>query len=389
MRATLIRALAAATVLALPPSAGHATVADDLCGALDDPCVLAAKIAVDPGSTLDFGARTFRIAAGASLTWSDDLTILAGACEVEAGAKLVESKQLSSGTGFLHLTCTSTTLAGAVTTAGAGVLVEGDGPHLISGKVQAKGDQVGVVAVDSYGLPGHITVTGKIQAKSKAGTPPGEFRLVSNFGDVAIGEKAKIQLKGLTADPFSEFLIVVAHSGALTIDGQIDARAKIGGYGWNLEANQDVTLGLKSKIKADTKETGSEIAINSQSGTVRLEGKIQAKAKAVLGGDGGRVHVCAADDVLLSGKASIDTSSGFSGSIILGAGDRAIVGELPVFGTIKLYSKDDGDIEVCGGTVGNIISSRAKVVPDAEAEGQTGECLSPTSQVFFELDCNQ
>jgi hypothetical protein len=379
--------LAAGLVLSVP-LASHATVADDICGPMVDPCVVTTKITVDPGSILDFGTRTFRIAAGGGVTWSETLEIIAGACEIEVGAALAESNA-SSGTDFLYLTCTSTTLAGKVSTVGAGIIVEGDGPHLVSGKVQAKGDQVGVIAIDSYGVPGDITITGKMQAKSKVGTPPGEFRLNSNFGDIAIGEKAKIQMKGAVADPFSEYFIVVAGSGTLTIEGQIQAGGKVGGYGWNLEADQDVLLGLKSKIKAGTKETGSEIAINSQSGSVRLQGKIQAKTSDADLGDGSKVHVCAADDILVSGKASIDTSSGSLGSIIMGAGDLAIVGDLPVFGTIKLFSKDNGDIEVCGGTQGNIINSRCTVVPDAEVEGMTGDCLSPTSQVFFDLDCNQ
>jgi hypothetical protein len=380
------RLLLAAGLVLCVPLASHATVADDICGPMVDPCVVTTKITVDPSSQLDFGTRTFRIAAGGGLTWSEDLEIIAGACEVEAGAALAESSQ-SSGIGFLELTCTSTTLAGKVSTVGAGILVEGDGPHLVSGKVKAKGDNVGVIAIDSYGLPGDITITGKIQAKSKLGPPPGEFRLETNFGDIMIGEKAKIQAKGVTADPFSEFFIVVAHSGTLTIQGQIQAGAKLGAYGWNLEADQDVLFDLKSKIKAGAKETGSEIAINSQSGTVRLRGQIQAKTSDADLGDGSKVHVCAGNDVIVTGKGSIDTSSGFLGSIIIGAGDQAIVGELPVFGSVKLISKDEGDIEVCGGFQGIIFSSRSTVIPDPEAVGTTGDCLSPTSQVFFELDC--
>jgi hypothetical protein len=59
-----------------------------------------------------------------------------------------------------------------------------------------------VIAVDFPGTPGDITVSGKIQAKSKVGTPPGEFRLVSNFGDITIAETAKIKIGGATANPF-------------------------------------------------------------------------------------------------------------------------------------------------------------------------------------------
>jgi hypothetical protein len=384
---TLLRAafIAPVATLLLAPAA-RATVADDLCNPLDDPCIVSTQVTVDPGSTLDFGGRTFRIAVGASLTWSDDLTIDAGACDFEPGSKLVEDKH-SPGTGFLRLNCDSSTLAGDVGTNGAGVLVEGDGPHLLSGKLKAKGDQVGVIAIDSYGLPGDITVTGKMQAKSTVGTPPGEFRLESNFGDIAIGEKARIKMRGVTADPFTEFFIVVAGTGSLTIDGKVDGRAKTGAYAWNLEANGDVVFGPKSKILAKGKETGPEIAINSQGGSVTLRGKILAKASNAGSSDGSKVGICAGNDILVDAKASIDTSTSGSGdgSIILGAFDVARVGTVSV--GAKLLSKTDGDIEVCGGTSGSI-SNSSKVIPDPEAVGTTGDCLSPESGLIFELDCS-
>lgn len=384
---TSLRCLFATSLLVALPLAGHATVADDLCGPLDDPCVVTEKETIDPGSTLDFGARAFQLADGASLTWADDLTVLAGACTLAPKAKLVESRSLSSGAGFLRLTCGTTDIAGKIISVGGGVLIEGDGPHTVSGKVLATGDQVGVIAIDSYGLPGHITVTGKMQARSKVGTPPGEFRLETNFGNIAIGEKAKIKMKGAVADPFTEYFIVIAHSGSLTVEGQLDAGAKVGGYGWNLEADQNVSFGLKSKIKAKAAETGSEIAINSQSATVDMRGKVLAAVKNAS--QEARVHVCASDDVLMGGKAGIDVRGDVGGSIIVGAGDRASVGELPIFGTLKLLATVDGDIEVCGGTLGIIWSNGTKVDPEPVAEGLTGECLSPSSQVIFFLDCNQ
>jgi hypothetical protein len=372
---------ALAALLWLAPAPAGATDADDLCDSLDDPCVVSTTVSVDAGSVLDFDTRTLSLAPSGRIIWRSNLTITAGDCDFAPGSKIVEDKATSPGTGFLSLNCDQSTLAGAITTVGAGVLVEGDGPHVLSGKIQAKGDQVGVIAVDVYGLPGHITVSGQIKAKAKLGPPPGEFRLVTNFGDVLVAATAKIKLQGLTADPFNEIVWLEAGSGSLTVDGKIDARAKTGAYAFNLEADQATTFGPKAQIKANAKETGAEIAINSQSASVTLRGKINAKVSNAS--DGARVHVCAADDITVD-AAKIDASDkGFDSSIILGAGDRVRLINKP-----KLTAKTDGDIELCGNTTGVTGVGTAKIVPDPEAVGKN-ICLSPNSQVIFFLDCNQ
>ena len=365
-----------------------ATVADDLCPPATDPCEVSSAVSIDPGSTLDFTGRTLRLLPGAKVEWSGDVTIIAAACDFQASTSVREGS-VTPGSHFLNLDCDASTLAGSIKTLGAGIIVDGPGPHVLSGKIQAKGDQVGVIAVDSSGLPGDITLTGSIQAQAKAGTPPGEFRLWSTFGNVVVGEKAKVKLQGTERDLTGQYLFLEADSGTLTMDGSIDARIKNavdGAYHLNFEAQGNVVFGPKSKVSSAAVGYGSTVAINSQGGSVTLRGKITAKAKAVDGSHGGRVHVCAADDILVDGKASIDTSSGgFAGSIVLGAGDVARVGTVSI--GAKLTSKTDGDIEVCGGTSGSI-SQSSKVVPDAESVG-SGICLSPTSQVPFFLDCNQ
>jgi hypothetical protein len=382
-RRALLSLLLTTVLLPIVALRAHATVADDLCPSADDPCVVSGAVAIDAGSTIELGARTLQLATGAKVSWTGDLTVNAEGCDFRLGSALAESAA-TTGDHFLNLNCTTSALAGIVATLGAGVIVTGPGPHVLSGAIQARGDQVGVIAIDSYAPPGHITVSGKIQAKSKTGTPPGEFRLWSNFGDILVTDTAKIQVKGATADPFTEFFFFEADSGSLTVNGSVDARAKSGAYAFNFEANQAVRFGPRSKVNAKAKGTGAEMAINSQVADVTLQGSIKAPAKAVSGGHGARVHVCAGHDILVDGKASIDASSGFDGSIILGAFNQARVGAGGV--GAKLVSKTDGDIEVCGGTSGSI-SSASKVVPDAEAVG-SGVCLSPESQVIFLLDCS-
>lgn len=381
MRLQLL-ALAALALAVLPPRA-HGTVADDLCAPAADPCVVSTAVTIDADSTLDFGTRTLRLAPGAALSWKTNLTVKAAICDFQTGGTVREGAG-SLGSGFLELQCGSTTLAGTITTIGAGVLITGDGPHAFSGQLVAKGDQVGVIAIDSYGSPGNITVSGKILAKSKTGTPPGEFRLNSNFGNIQVTDTAKIKLQGAIADPFTEFFSCIAGSGSLTIAGQIDATAKTGAYAFNLEANGDVAIDAKAKVKAKARDTGAEIAINSQSGTVTVAGKVLAPAKNATS-HGARLRVCAASDVRIRPKSVLDASSGSAGSIIIGSGGHVSVG-LSSSGA-KVLSKDAGDIEICGAG-GAFVSLASQVVPDPEAVG-TGVCLSPTSQVIFLLDCNQ
>jgi len=377
-------------VLALTAAPAGATTIDDLCAPTDDPCVVSGTHVIDADSTLDLADRGLELALDAKLSWTNNLTVQnAASCTFQAGSKLQEAVELAPA-HFLELDCKTGTFAGTITSRGAGVLIEGDfgsgidGPYVVSGTIKAMGDQVGVIAIDSYGSPGDITVSGKIQAKSKVGTPPGEFRLISNFGNLLITEKAKIKANGATADPFTEFFIVEAGTGTLTIDGTIDARSKSGAYAFNLEGNQAVSFGPKSKIKATAKNKGATMAINSQVSTVTLQGKIQAKAKDVSNPDGPKVRVCAGDDVSMQEKSSIDASAGFEGSVIIGAFDTARVNA-----GASIASKTDGDIEVCGGTSGSI-SPDARVSPDPEAVGtySSAGCLSPESQVIFDLGCN-
>lgn len=255
----------------------------------------------------------------------------------------------------------------------------------MSGSITAKGDQVKPIGIDSYGPPGDITVSGKIIVKSKLGTPPGEFRMVTSWGDIVITPEAKIKVSGQTADPFYEYFWLEATSGALTINGKIDARAKDGAYSFSFEADQGVLFGPGSRIKANATGEGAEMAINSQSATVTLQGKIQAKVKDVQ--DGGKVHICAAEDIYVEDRASIDTcDNSAAGSIIMGAGDYVEIGSGGK--GAKLLSKIEGDIEICGNTSGVWIRSSSTVIPEPWAVG-IWECLSPTSQVFFMLDCYQ
>jgi hypothetical protein len=373
-------------VLCAAPSVG-ATTADDLCSSLDDPCVVGGVVTADADSTLDFGSRTLQLAAGAKMLWSGNLSIQAGNCDFRAASALGEATS-TPGLHYLNLLCGVSTLAGAITTRGAGILVEGDGPHVISGKIKAVGDEVGVIAWDSYGAPGHVTISGQIQATSRLAPPPGEFRVSTNFGDILVTDLARIKVKGRSAYPFEDFFYFVADSGTLTMNGHIDARAKDGAYAFNFESNQAVLFGPGSQLVAKAKTKGPEIAINSQVGSVTLQGKIKAGVSAALqGGQGDAiVHVCAGDDILVDGKASIDASSGgFESSIVMGAFDRVQVGTAAL--GAKLFAKTDGDIELCGGTTAFVTSS-STVVPDPEAVGQTGDCLSPESQVIFLLDCN-
>ncbi len=374
--------LATALVSLLAPAIRQATatVADDLCDPLDDPCVIAGSVTLDPGSLLTFGGRAVRLAPDAKVSFSGGLAIHAASCEFLRGSTLAEGTPSDE---LLILGCATSTLDGRISLQGATLLLSGAGPHVLSGQIKVAAAQAGTIGIDSVAAPGHVTISGKIDVKSK-GSLPGEFRVLTNFGNIAVTEKARIKLRAATADPSSEFFFLEAPSGSVTVDGLIDVRAKLGAAALNVEGDQAVVFGPKSKVIARATGTGARIAINSQSASVTLRGKIQAPSKALTGGEGSRVRVCAGDDVLVAGRSSIDASTGdHHGSIIIGAFDRATVGEATA--GARLLARTEGDIEVCGGTSG-LIRSSSTVIPAPFAVG-SGVCLSPTSGVLFSLDC--
>jgi hypothetical protein len=88
-------------LLAALAGVAHATVADELCPLPDDPCVVHGAATVSAGSTLDFGARTLELAAGAVVSWDGDVTVLAGACDFRAGSVLRQSG-VATGPHFLE-----------------------------------------------------------------------------------------------------------------------------------------------------------------------------------------------------------------------------------------------------------------------------------------------
>jgi hypothetical protein len=119
----LVGLLAATFLLLAVPT--WATVADDLCSPLDDPCVVSGPVTIDPGSILLFGVRTLQLAPGAVVSWTDELVIHAAACDFRAGSTLRETVP-TPGPHFLYLDCAgASTLAGTITTRGAGMLVPG------------------------------------------------------------------------------------------------------------------------------------------------------------------------------------------------------------------------------------------------------------------------
>lgn len=80
--------LSAATLLWVSlPSAAFALTATHLCGESDDPCEFSGDAEAIDGDVLDFGARTFRMVAGATLS-AGSLVIRAASFELEPGATI-------------------------------------------------------------------------------------------------------------------------------------------------------------------------------------------------------------------------------------------------------------------------------------------------------------
>ncbi len=156
----------------------------------------------------------------------------------------------------------------------------------------------------------------------------------------------------------------------------------------HFEANNIVLFGPSSIVNGTGKHSGAAIGINSQGGKVVLQGQILASvSKITADGPGAGVGICASSDIIIDGGAKITTSDGSSqGSIIIGAGGKVQVGT--ALKGAKLFAKKDGDIEICS-RGGNSIATKSVIKPDPNALGSTDDCLSPSSPVYFYLDCNQ
>jgi hypothetical protein len=112
--------LAAGVVwLILPSSSLLATTANDVCSPSANPCVVSGTVAVDSGSTLDFGSRALRVAAAGTLNVGSGMaTILAGAFTIDMGGAVRAVGTASSPGGKLVIQVASATLKGTLDASG-------------------------------------------------------------------------------------------------------------------------------------------------------------------------------------------------------------------------------------------------------------------------------
>jgi hypothetical protein len=209
-----------------------ATVANDICAANANPCIVASNVAVTAGSTLDFQQRALQLSANGRLTSSGNMTILAGSVSLAAGARL-------TAVGTLIVT-----VADDITTLGAGsTLARLDA----SGTANPHGIQL--TAGDD------ITLNGLTDASGTTTNPAGLIDIMAG-GDIAIGGDVLVPGAGQGG---SGALRATAQ-GAFTLSGQID------GTGGGLD--------------------GADVELRAVTGAMNLPGEIDVSGGGSFGGGG-------------------------------------------------------------------------------------------------------
>ena len=384
MYAVAVFALAAAVLLR--PGTVEATTAADVCDAMADPCELGRELAVDPGSTLDFGTRAFAIKApnGRLLVDAGDtLSISAGSMLIETGAggRLRTAPAGSSAISIVVGGAFTVTRVGVssvaidmTSNAEPGTLdIQAGGDVTIGGEIHAQGaESGGEVFIGSTG--GRITLADRILADSGFfggfivlnATGPIEVTAdggmdVSSavgFGSIELDTRASLVHAGrlVAKARFSEAFgcdggtLSLGADGDITIDGAIDGDGDVEGCvggiltmlaGGNIAVNGDIDLsggpnGLGGSIQQAT--AGSDFV---QTAPIRLgSGGLRG-----WGGDadiaaGRRLHIGALLDLGGGPQVDLDTGDrGRGGELVLTAG-----GTLEIAGEISGDGADYGSL---------------------------------------------
>jgi hypothetical protein len=330
MRAGVAIGLGVLALLALGRSVG-ATVANDLCPAAADPCLIAADHTVTSDSTLDFGTRTVMVLPGKSLD------VGAGVMNIRAGVfRLQPNGKLLGAGGFISVTTT-----GAI-------------------DVQASGSndaRIDVSDVDGGGeidleAGGAVTIAGLLVAKGDDIEADGGDIFISSGGDMQV--TAPLTVKG-GSDAGGGTITFIA-GGILDITEPMDASGgEFDGGDIDLTATGNLTVATRADFDitgGSLSGSGGSVELLSLNGNVSMGGRI-------LGTAGG----------------SVEEGGGFGGTVDAAApvGGVAFLDFIDVFGGDGAGAGDGGDVTVMAGgpiTISGDIDSRGGV--DTTSLGANG-----------------
>src|SRR5262245_51182374 len=271
----LFAALALIVAVVSSPPKAFATVANDLCPAATDPCLVTADHVITSDSTLDFGARTVIVKAGKTLDVGPGVMNF-----IASGFRLEPKAKLAAPGGFISITTT-----GAVEIQGSGadfaridvsdtfgggeVDIEAQGPVGIGGELVAKGDGVGADGGDIF---------------------------ISSGADILVTRP----LTGKGGSDAGGGTITLAAGGKLDISEAFDASGgEFDGGDIDLSANTNLTITANGDLDmsgGSLSGSGGSVELNSNTGNVSFAGRINGTAGGSAeegGGFGGTLDATA------------------------------------------------------------------------------------------------
>jgi len=292
-------------LVGLPSQRAFATTATDICPAAADPCVVSAAHTVDPGSTLDFGARALDVQnKGKLVVGSGLMTILAGSLRVESGGNLLGNTAQD-------------------TAASIKVMTSGD----IRIETGANG-------------PGTVDVSASLN--------PGEIDLITH-GNVVIDGQVNSNASNTQG---SGGVITVTADGNVGVTGSIRAFAGTLGLGGSVTVMAGGTLTQSGPIRVDGGD-GGDVELDALNGDVTST-DVNASAGGTFG-DGGCITVIASRNATVNGNYLMPAAGSTSqGGGCGGLGDiEGTAGTVAINGTVDAHGAapdgDGGEVDITAG----------------------------------------
>jgi hypothetical protein len=310
-------------VLGALPSA--ATVADDLCAATADPCIVSQVILATPNSVIDVGQRELQILGS-------------GGIQVRSGGLTLRGRRIATFASALLRTSGSTRSDPA-----APLIIEADDVAL-SGEIDVRGSPAGAVDITATTA---ILLSGRLRGRPEASS---ESASSVTLDAPTVVLAAAVELDG-GSDDFGGDLTVAGDS--ITVTGSIDVRGGDGGT-VDLTANESMVVTAAASIAADattTSGSGGEISLQSD-GVLEVAGLLSANGRNGLvdgGGDGGSISLGGDERVSLPATTGLVQALG--GAPDGSGGDIEVVslfGPIDIRGSVNASGDTSNSL---GGTV--------------------------------------
>ncbi|MGH7896302.1 MAG: DUF4215 domain-containing protein [Candidatus Binatia bacterium] len=309
----------------------QATVADDLCAAVANPCVVNATIAITPGSMLDFSGRTLELGGQSTLDVGAGVLIIdAAAVRLLPGSKILGRGVAAGGNITIRTT-------GAID-------IQGSGPNKGKIDVSTDGDS-GIIDLQAGG---NVTIAGQLVAVGSAQYAGGGTIDILAGGSIVVAPSGDVVVTGGTQGDGGEVFM----SAGVGIDLQNVIEASGGDFGGGTieltARGGDVIVRQQLNVPGGGFSGDGGIVSLTASGSVQLLAPIDGHAAGDSedgSGSGGDVDIRAQQAITITGTLSLTAAppDGEGGSVTLDAG-TTITQNAPIL-------VEGQGIDGCGGSV--------------------------------------